>query len=62
MFPGVFLANVAQAAAEERWDVGARFQTEYQEYRKRTRMLGPLWFWVALIGTLLALVIVPYLL
>jgi protein-S-isoprenylcysteine O-methyltransferase Ste14 len=62
MFPGVFLANVAQAAAEERWDVGARFQTEYQEYRKRTQMLGPLWFWVALIGILLALAVVPYLL
>lgn len=62
MFPGVFLANVAQATAEERWDVGARFQAEYEEYRKRTRMFGPVWFWVALIGILLALVGVPYLL
>jgi protein-S-isoprenylcysteine O-methyltransferase Ste14 len=62
MFPGVLLANVAQATAEERWDVGARFQAEYEEYRKQTRMLGPVWFWVALIGILLALVGVPYLL
>jgi protein-S-isoprenylcysteine O-methyltransferase Ste14 len=62
MFPGVFLANVAQATAEERWDVGLRFQAEYEEYRKRTRMLGPVWFWVALIGILLALIGVPYLL
>jgi protein-S-isoprenylcysteine O-methyltransferase Ste14 len=62
MFPGVLLANVAQAAAEEKWDVGARFRAEYEEYRKRTRMLGPVWFWVALIGILLALVGVPYLL
>jgi|GEM_PF-3718631 len=62
MFPGVFLANVAQATAEERWDVGARFPAEYEEYRKRTRMLGPAWFWVALMGILLALVGAPYLL
>lgn len=61
-FPGVLLANIAQATAEERWDVGARFQAEYEEYRKRTRMLGPVWLWVALIGILLALVGIPYLL
>jgi protein-S-isoprenylcysteine O-methyltransferase Ste14 len=62
MFPGVLLANVAQATAEERWDVGARFQTEYEEYRKRTKMFGPVWFWAALTGILLALMGVPYLL
>ena len=62
MFPGVLLANVAQATVEERWDVGARFRAEYEEYRKRTRMLGPVWLWVALMGILLALVGVPYLL
>ena len=62
MFPGVLLANVAQATVEEKWDVGARFQAEYEEYRKRTRMFGPVWFWVALMGILLALVGVPYLL
>jgi protein-S-isoprenylcysteine O-methyltransferase Ste14 len=61
MFPGVLLANVAQATVEERWDVGARFQVEYEEYRKRTRMFGPAWFWAALIGILLALAGVPYL-
>jgi protein-S-isoprenylcysteine O-methyltransferase Ste14 len=62
MFPGVLLANVAQATVEERWDIGARFPAEYEEYRKRTRMLGPVWFWAALIGILLALMGVPYLL
>jgi protein-S-isoprenylcysteine O-methyltransferase Ste14 len=62
MFPGVLLANAAQATVEEKWDVGARFQAEYEEYRKRTRMFGPVWFWVALMGILLALVGVPYLL
>jgi protein-S-isoprenylcysteine O-methyltransferase Ste14 len=62
MFPGVLLANVAQATVEERWDVGARFQAEYEEYREKTRMLGPTWLWVALIGILLALAGIPYLL
>ena len=62
MFPGVLLANVAQAIAEERWDVGVRFQAEYEEYRRRTRMFGPVWFWAALIGILLTLAGFPYLL
>jgi protein-S-isoprenylcysteine O-methyltransferase Ste14 len=62
MFPGVLLANIAQATVEERWDIGAWFPAEYEEYRKQTRMLGPAWFWVALIGILLALVGIPYLL
>jgi protein-S-isoprenylcysteine O-methyltransferase Ste14 len=61
MFPGVLLANIAQATVEERWDVGARFHAEYEQYRRTTRMLGPAWFWVALIGILLALVGAPYL-
>ena len=62
MFPGVLLANVAQATVEERWDVGARFRTEYEEYRKRTRMFGPVWFWAVLVGILLALAGIPCLL
>jgi len=61
MFPGGLLANIAQATVEERWDVGARFPAEYEAYRRRTRMFGPVWFWVALIGILLALAGVPYL-
>jgi protein-S-isoprenylcysteine O-methyltransferase Ste14 len=62
MFPGVFLANIAQATVEERWDVGVRFPTEYGDYRRNTRMFGPVWLWGALVGMLLALVGIPYLL
>ena len=62
VFPGVLLANFVQATAEERWDVGARFQVEYEEYRKRTRMFGPVLFWAALVGVLFTLMGFPYLL
>ena len=60
VFPGVFLANVAQATAEERWDIGARFRTEYEKYRRKVRMLGPLWFWAILVGLFGASVGVPH--
>ena len=61
-FPGVLLANAGQATIEERWDIGVRFRTEYEEYRSRVRMLGPLWFWAALVGLLIALVASPHVL
>jgi protein-S-isoprenylcysteine O-methyltransferase Ste14 len=54
MIPCVFLANALEAFLEERCDVGARFAAEYEEYRKRTRMFGPLWVWVVLAAVLAA--------
>jgi protein-S-isoprenylcysteine O-methyltransferase Ste14 len=60
-FPAVLLANVAQAAVEESCDVGVRFRAEYKEYRKGTRMLGPVWLWAGLLAILLALMGVAYL-
>jgi protein-S-isoprenylcysteine O-methyltransferase Ste14 len=56
MVPAVVLANAAQAAIEERYDVGVRFRSQYEEYRKRTGMFGPLWAWAVLVGALVALV------
>jgi protein-S-isoprenylcysteine O-methyltransferase Ste14 len=55
MVPAVALVNAAQAVVEERYDVGVRFRAECQAYRQRTRMLGPLWCWAALVAILLAL-------
>jgi len=54
MFPAIFLVNAAEAFFEERYDVGVRFSSQYGEYRKRTRMFGPLWVWASLAGVLLA--------
>ena len=53
MVPMVFLINTAQALIEERFDIGRRFSLQYQEYRKRTGMFGPLWAWIILVGGLL---------
>jgi protein-S-isoprenylcysteine O-methyltransferase Ste14 len=56
VLPLVFLANAFQAAIEEKYDVGARFEEEYQAYRKTTWMFGPPWSWLAL-AAVLALVL-----
>ena len=61
MVPGVFLVNLAQAVIEERYDVGVRFRSQYEAYKKRTRMFGPVWCWVILGGILVLLAGVPYL-
>ena len=61
MFPAVVLVNIAQAAIEEKYDVGVRFRSQYEAYRKRTRMLGPTWCWVALVGVLSILAVIPHL-
>jgi protein-S-isoprenylcysteine O-methyltransferase Ste14 len=60
MFPAVVLVNIAQAVIEEKYDVGVRFRSQYEAYRKRTRMLGPTWCWVALAG-ILSVLVIPHL-
>jgi hypothetical protein len=40
-------------------DVGVRFASQYQEYRKQTRMFGPVWVWASLAGVLLGVAMVP---
>ncbi len=58
VFPLILLANFIQAKLEEVYDVGVRFKVEYLEYKKNTRMFGPIWFWfVILIFLILPLII-----
>ncbi len=61
MIPVILLVNMAEAWIEETYDIGVRFAAEYREYRKRTRMLGPIWFWATLAGILLVIAGVSYL-
>lgn len=49
-FPLVVLANVSQARIEERHDMVVRFEAEYRRYQQSTPVLGPLWFWAAIVG------------
>jgi protein-S-isoprenylcysteine O-methyltransferase Ste14 len=55
MIPVIFLLNMTEALIEERYDIGARFPDDYREYRKRTRMFGPVWFWGILAAVLVVI-------
>jgi protein-S-isoprenylcysteine O-methyltransferase Ste14 len=57
MIPAVLLVNLLEASFEERYDIGARYPAEYAEFKKRTRMFGPLWVWATIAGVLIALAI-----
>ena len=61
MIPVIFLLNLTEAWIEERYDIGVRFASEYREYRKRTRIFGPIWFWTILAGILLLIAGVSFL-
>jgi protein-S-isoprenylcysteine O-methyltransferase Ste14 len=43
--PAIFVINLAQAIIEERSDVAVRFREQYQAYKQKTRMFGPIWLW-----------------
>lgn len=49
VFPLILLVNFLQAKLEEIYDVGVRFKDEYLEYKKNTRMFGPIWFWLIIL-------------
>jgi protein-S-isoprenylcysteine O-methyltransferase Ste14 len=59
MMPAIIFVNTVEAIIEERYDVGRRFPSQYQDYRKRTRMFGPIRVWALLLGCLLAVAMIP---
>ena len=61
IFPFVLLANTVEAKIEETHDIGVRFKLQYEQYKKTTGMLGPVWFWAGLVLTLLILALLPLL-
>ncbi len=60
ILPFIFLANLLQAKIEEKYDVGKIFKEEYEEYRKKTRMFGPLWLWLIILTIFVLLMMVSY--
>jgi protein-S-isoprenylcysteine O-methyltransferase Ste14 len=60
MIPAILLVNLLEASFEERSDIGARYPAEYVEFKKRTRMFGPIWFWATLAGILLAIAAIAW--
>ena len=53
IFPLIIFIFLLGAKFEEKYDVGLKFEKEYAEYKKKTRILGPLWFWAIIITGLL---------
>jgi len=49
MLPFILVANYLEAKLEETYDVGIRFKEQYYDYKKRTKMFGPYWFWILVI-------------
>ncbi|MFX1502579.1 MAG: DUF1295 domain-containing protein [Promethearchaeota archaeon] len=60
VFPLILLANFIQAKLEEIYDVGVRFKDEYSEYKKNTRMFGPIWFWIIILFFLILPLIISF--
>lgn len=56
MVPLIFFFSVIGTIAEEKNDMCIRFPEQYDSYRRTTRMFGPIWVWVALIMSLIALI------
>ncbi|OHB62885.1 MAG: hypothetical protein A2Y76_06430 [Planctomycetes bacterium RBG_13_60_9] len=52
VFPLIFVAYLTLMLLEERHDMGVSFQGQYQAYRQTTRMLGPAWLWIAILGAI----------
>ena len=61
VYPLILLVNFLQAKLEEVYDVGARFKDEYLEYKKNTRMFGPIWFWFTILFFLILPLIISIL-
>lgn len=51
--PVVFVAYLTQVLLEERHDLCMTFGSQYQAYRQTTRVFGPVWVWITILGTLL---------
>lgn len=60
MVPVILVLNVIQAVMEEGYDIGRRFSAQYQEYRKRTRLFGPVWAWAILLGLLVVISVLHF--
>jgi len=49
VFPFIFIANFIVSKLEENFDLKVRFKEEYSFYKKRTKIFGPVWFWIILL-------------
>ena len=50
IYPLLLLVNLFTGKIEEKYDIGPRFKDEYPQYKQQTRMFGPIWFWMILVG------------
>lgn len=45
----ITLIHFLESRAEEFYDIGVRFGAEFQDFKKRVRMFGPIRFWIAVL-------------
>ena len=60
MCPAVLGVNLSAALMEERFEVGARFREQYNEYKQTVAMFGPKWIWGVIVLVILTLVVNGY--
>ena len=53
IIPVIICLNLMMGIIEQKYDMEIRFKEEYSEYKKKVRILGPIWFWVILILAIL---------
>lgn len=58
VYPMIFLFFIIEGKIEERYDVGIRFSKQFKQYKKQTKIFGPLWFWFLLVVGLVLPVVV----
>jgi len=56
VLPALLALIVVQSLIEEEWDMGARFREQYEAYKRRTRMFGPIWLWGIVVFIIVVLV------
>lgn len=49
ILPFILAANYLEAKIEETYDIGVRFKEHYTDYKRKTKMFGPYWFWFLII-------------
>ena len=60
VYPFILCGNMFTGKIEEMYDISIRFKEEYLDYKKQIRIFGPFWFWMILIGLIIAPILTAF--